>query len=474
MWKHCFGILSDKDVTTLAHNFFVMQDIDYQDLNAPPACTGSKTVPSRAEFDQQQNQQQQKKMGINPEMIAKSLDAPRKASNPNFYPPHIAKFMSRVRHNSTEADDPTQVRSNHSVPENTISKLPDTGGASVNDDVFATVQQRQTATSRKSGMRPTLNPTYDVPRAALGRTVSLENGKQMSHPLVAGSKPRSNTYTGRGQISAMSYSLPRGHTSLMMQQFASDSSRETTPSSPHAQSGLEAGVDHSQRGQQSSDYTQNDVRRTHSRNPPPHGNRAGDSIPSSPTYFTHNHPHRDDTTPSPETKFLNQSFKDHLNSLQPTKGSKGTNIVNWMQQSFNYWNSNKSVPMVKDPRVKISSRPPNRSLHFYEPMDEPQPPIGVLTPTVDSNQAPGQPVAMPHHPIVSRLQQSPHLQPRRPRSAAPVAPQSLGSQTRLPLSSSSTSLQRTSSTSLGPIVPSYPRPTSATATDADNYFVLDV
>ena len=397
-------------------------------------------------------------------MIAKSLSVPRTSSNPNFYPPHIAKFMSRVRNNS-DLDDPTQTESEEENP-NSTGPRPLDAEAATGDDVFAaqvSAQQQQQGSS-KAIAKPSLDQIYDVPRSTMERAVSFENtNKQSAHPLVAGPKPRSNTYMGGGQVIPKSVSLPRGpYTPSMLQQYASDSSRETTPLSPHAQSDSGAGsqVQSTHRNPQSSGHNQNGFGRGQSFNttqPLPVGaypNRAGDSIPNSPTYFTYNHPHRNDTTPSPETQFLNQSFTQHLNSLQPPKGPRTTHVMDWMQQSSNYWSPNKSVPMVKDPHAKA----PQASMNW-------PPPAG----TNREQRVPRKPAVVPHQPVQTRPQRPPQ-QYSRQIPGVPTRP--LRTQPRPPLSASNASLNRNPHAPLGP-TRSNPNYLPA-ASVGDDYFVLDV
>lgn len=432
-----------------------MQDIDYQELDALPHAGSMKA--SRADFDllqnQQQQQQQQQKKVINPEMIAKSIDVPRSTTNPNFYPPHIAKFMSRVRSSSIDSNDPTtqakDFGNHHSVSDN--AKNDGANADIVRADIVMPPSQQQAHVSLKSDLRP--NQHYDVPRTALGKTLSLESAnKQLSHPVTAGSNPRSDVSTGRVQAPKTSYSLPRGPSTL--QRFASETSEDTAPLSPHAHSDHGASVECKQQDRlhkkqrPTSAYTQNGARARQSAS---YGDRGADSIPNSPTFFTHNHPHKDDPTPSLEAQLINQSFQDHLNSLQSSRPStRGTNVVNWMQQSTSYWNSNKSVPKIKGAPSSV------------RPLQSPK---RMLTPTLSSNLPSKHPAVT--KPIVHSHQQQTAPQhkawPTSSLSRAP--PQPFGS---IPLSASCTSLRGKTS---GPPPQSLPLnlPTST-----DNYYVLDV
>ncbi|CAI8023157.1 hypothetical protein GBAR_LOCUS13567 [Geodia barretti] len=118
-----------------------LEDIDYDELNAPPTAVSKTVLPSRENFEQQQLQHQNQpsvaqpeKRDVNPEMLAKSLDAPRNpTSHPTSYPPHIAKFMSRVRNSSIDADDPTQATNppNKTTFPNTTTTAMD--GAAMNE-----------------------------------------------------------------------------------------------------------------------------------------------------------------------------------------------------------------------------------------------------------------------------------------------------------------------------------------------------
>ena len=451
-----------------------MQDIDYHDLHAPPSAASGAAISSRADYEQQQQTQQQQKKGINPEMIAKSLDVPRRVSNPKQYPPHIAKFMSRVRNSSTDADDPTQsLRAQTGEQFFPDSTFPAAGEASNSDDIFTekAVPHETEQPTGKSESRG--NQKYDVPKSVLGRTLSLENAsKQSSHPFAnIGTRPRSGTaYTTRGQAPATSYSLPRGrYTPLNLQQFATGlGSREMSPPSAHTHTHSDHTAERAGRpipgAQQSSDYLQNGVHRRNMYPSRPYGSRreAGDdSIPSSPTYFTHNHPHKDEPTPSPESKFLNQSFKEHLSSLQP---SKGTNVDSWMNES---WSSQKSVPLYKDPRRTLPSKAPNRYPHFYDQTHVSPPP--TITPMIPS-MGPKQPVRALHPPFIQQRELVSASNPAMnvPRSCVDL----LASAS----SASNSSLPRNPRPRAAQTMPNYPgRPNSAkAATFGDNYYVLDV
>ena len=445
-------------------------------------------------------QKQQQKREVNPEMIAKSLSAARKSPNPTSYPPHIAKFMSRVRNTSTDADDPIGGLLNDNT--NSDSTRPPTAsvGTSLNDDVFTkceTTNQQQST----SGSRHTFDEHNGFTKTPLG---SLENANKQSghsHSVSStGARPWSNSaYPGGSKVTGTSYSLPRGHyTATTMQHISTQSrSRETTPSSALTPSDLSTGgVEITNRENQLQSLTkgvqqsstinpQNGSTPRGQSRPPPipiRSNRAtagGDSIPSSPTYFTNNHPHKDEPIPSPKSQFINQSFKEHLTSLQPSKRTRSTNITTWMQQSSNYWNSNKSGPF-KGPRgVATTSSPANQFPHLFEQSNKahqtlPNYPIPI--------QAPGMPPTQgqPHS-----LQQQPLMHPRNQLNPSPspalVHPGTVGSgePNLLTSSVSNTSLHsyrnRSAALRASQPLPNYPRPHSArTATMGDNYYVLDV
>ena len=474
-----------------------LQDIDYDDLDAPPAAVAGSVLPSRAGFEQQKQTElpaQPQKRDINPEMLARSLDAPRNPnSNPTSYPPHIAKFISRVRNSSTDADDPTQPRQ----PRDEAKKLTNTpaeGEATISDDVFTGISRQQRPASTKADLRPTSgHQQYDIPKSALGRTVSLENAnKQTSHPLsVSAARQRSNTFqVGRGLPT--SYTLPCGnYIPSAPQEFSGGPrSRETTPSSAHShthsdvvQEGnwstdgqLQSSSTHSF---QHSGYTHNGVFRPNPRPPsvlPIQGKRPArggeDSIPNSPTYFTKHHPHRDEATPSPETQYYNHSFKEHLTSLQPTRGVRRMNVANWMEQSSDYWNSNKSAPFLRDAHTSLPTNPPIRPQH--RPVEQrlslpgPHIPTPAGTPVLGSHHGRQQPVrAVPHTQLAAAAPvHGASLRPFMGRQYNPLAS-----------SSSSALLQRGGMGAMGSSqpLPNYPRPHSAkTTTIGDNYYVLDV
>jgi hypothetical protein len=469
-----------------------LDDIDYDELNAPSAVLEAAVLPSRTEHQPSQDEKEKKKE-INPEMLARSLDTQRNStSNPMSYPPHIAKFMSRVRNSSTDADDPTQ-QTRHPVSKQTgPENAPFMGEASTNN-VFAGVSHHQRPASTKADTtRTSDHQYYNVPKAALGRAFSLENAnKQSSHPVpMSGARQRSSTLqAGRSQAQATSYTLPRGrYTSSGMQEFSGGPrSRETTPSSVHSHSHSDviAEADYNREGQlqststhsmqyPSAGYTRNGAFRPNPRPPsvPIHGKRpaqgGGDSIPNSPTYFTQYHPHRDKTTPSPEAQFANQSFREHLTSLQPVKGAKRTNVASWMQQSSNYWNSNKSAPFLKDSRTSFPPNPPIRS-HFHQ---NPRP--SLPNPTITPAGVPvfgSKPVPQA---TLGHQQAAQGISCIQPTAAALLRPTFNVPPNHLASSSSSTSLHRSPQAALGPSQ-SHRRPHSARpATIGDNYFVLDV
>ena len=452
---------------------------------------------------------QTQKKDVHPEMIAKSLDAPRKSAEAASYPPHIAKFMSRVRNSSTDADDPTQGLGDDQGKSTGPDRTGPTTTASVNDDVFTTPEppfQQPPAPGRVEA-KQTSDEHYRAPKAALGRAISLENAnKQLSRdqPLLPNTvaRPRSSTvYSGvlSKPPAGTSYSLPRGrYTPPTMHQFSAQfQSRETVP--PPVLTHSTDGTDAQGRGgqlqssfqgvqQPSITHTQNgSIPRAISRPPsiPIRGRASGgDSIPNSPTYFTQHHPHKDEPTPSPETQFINDSFKLHLTSLHPSKGAKSTNISTWMQHSSDYWSSNKSGPF-KGPRgVFTASNPPSQLPREQINRSRQTPPIYPTVATIPSSAR--APAARPvHQPIVGQphsLQQllPVHRRDQVPSSTTAYPTASSGGEPSLFASSvSNTSLHAYRNTS-APLrasqpLPNYPRPHSArTAPTGGNYYVLDV
>ena len=455
-----------------------LQDIDYDELNAPPAAVAPTVLPSRVHFERQQQQQQQnqpshaqpEKRDINPEMLARSLDAPRtQASNATSYPPHIAKFMSRVRNSSTDADDPTQPRdapNRPTIPSTTMESV------AMNDTVLS--RQQRSASTKADTRIPPGHQHYDVPRHALSRTISLENAnKQLGQPFpIPGVRPRSNTLqAGRG---ATSYSLPRGHYTPSAMQGAPTRSWETKPSSAHSHTRSDVNPEsiwsrdmqmqsvstHSFQ-RTSAEYTQNGLYRPQSRPPtvPINVNRqttgGGDSIPNSPTYFTQHHPHKSEATPSPETQFTNRSFKEHLTSLQPSRGTKRTNMANWMQKSSDYWNSNKSAPFLKDTHAALRTNP---GIHPHQ-----RPHLSPSTPAMST-------------PVFGSKQS--HQQPVRatatPPSVAPIPAFQNRQSNNLVSTASATMLQRSSFGGMGASQPLPNYHSTKPATVGDSYYVLDV
>ena len=468
-----------------------MQDIDYGDLDAPTAATHSNVLSSRPALEQRKpTHTHQQKRGIHPDMLARSLDTPRNPnSNPTSYPAHIAKFMSRVRNSSTDADDPTQ-------PRDVESKvtIPSTNSPEVatndDDDVFTRISRQQRPASTKIDSRHTASQQlYDIPKYALGRTVSLETtNKQSGQPFpMSTPRERSNTFqVGRGHVPVTSYTLPRGHymSSTVPEYSGGPRSRETTPSSVHSHthSDVVAEGNWSTVGQlqspsthsfQHTSHTQNGVSRPKNSRPPSvpiQANRparsAEDSIPNSPTYFTKHHPHREKATPSPETQFVNQSFQEHLSSLQPSRGVRRMNVASWMQQSSDYWSSNKSVPFLKDLHTSLPTNPP---VHPQQWAFEPR--ISMASGSITT---PATPVIGSHQGHQQSVRATSYTQPTAPSVGTSLRPYPGRQPNPLTSSSSSALLQRGAMGSSQPI-PSYTRPHSAkTPTIGDNYYVLDV
>ena len=224
-----------------------------------------------------------------------------------------------------------------------------------------------------------------VPRqqqAVHHREASLpENGvSSQSYPDFTqswGSSPRMATArTGK------SISLPRGQ-SAGLSYYRHDSSRESTP--------LTANSDGLPPAMNPRDHYHSDVRRAqtftagrayhHQRYSPSPLSHEEDSIPNSPTYFTHHHPSWERATPSPNTEALNRSFQEHLNSLEGHKKGRQHRVLDWMQHSSNDWANR---PMIKDPEASVPAKPYQRQYHVYETAEEAfgretQPPQQVQT-----------------------------------------------------------------------------------------------
>ena len=428
-----------------------------------------------------EHQQQQQQRGVkreiprsqrevNPGTVAGSMSLPRKALNPNSYPPEIAKFMTRVR-NSMDLEDPTQQdrMGGFPTPETARTSRVRKFSLDAMNDLRTQVPNHLPYTEHDDPAN--LEGMYDVPRLPIAK-VNVYDGMSQStnvlatNALTAGPKPRSRTNPDQPQLPPKSFSMPRGQfTPAAMRQFASSSSRETTPSSI-TQSDIGVGFDASQGDQHKNPRSAHHVRgggveraQTHlSKRPPPLTMPTGkvpDSLPSSPTFFTHNHPHRSERTPSPNTQSLNKSFQEHLNSLQPSKGSKTAHVMDWMEQNTLFWKK-PSFPMVKDPNTKQPPRSQPRMPHLYEPA---QP-----TPT----HSPGKQRASKKSPVPKPVQHLPqHTKPASPSYRASSS-HSLRGQAVSPHFNSSSSLTRNPHAVLGHTQ------SAKNANIGDDYFVLDV
>ena len=465
-------------------NYPPAQNIDYQDLQE---VQGSAPPPPPPSSEPQQPLQKKKgspksqKRDIRPDVFEKSVSLPRTATHPNYYPPEIAKFMTRVRNRSTDSGDPTQGRDKGMTREDaqegllgSMSKLPDIDGGT--DRSRPQVPSQQQQLPNRAGVKGAPDELYDVPRLALKQDVLFEDSRQRA---THGPNVKSSALAELTQLPPKSFSMPRGqYTPTMLQQYGHDSSRETTPNSPHTQSDLgdlSQGdrLQSPQKNPRSTNPKHNDTLRSQSfttRQPPPFAvrpNRGHDSIPNSPTYFTHNHPHRDEDTPSPQTQLLNMSFQEHLNSLQPHKPPKSVHVMDWMQKSSKFWNFDTSFPMVMDPEANTPQKPHARAPHFYEQLNNPPPSVPAPAQTEGSGEAqrpPGQPPRQP-------------LQAQRPpfqHTVMPFAPSGLGprGQPFSPRSSASTSSLHKNPPA--PLEPPKTMPTYPTATVGEDYYILDV
>ena len=201
-----------------------------------------------------------------------------------------------------------------------------------------------------------------------------------------------SSQSGRGQSvdypvqhPAKSVSLPRGQGSPMLHRYKRDSSRESTPSGPHTQSDLT----HGPRGPGPSQYQpprgynyghdwEMDVRRAQSFNmtggAPPRKTypyyREEDSLPNSPTFFTHNPPNREEATPSPHTEAVNRSFQEHLNSLDSHRKGRKLRVLDWMQRTSDVRSYDSRLPMKMDPQTTAPAQPYIRPEHLYESPNE--------------------------------------------------------------------------------------------------------
>jgi len=200
--------------------------------------------------------------------------------------------------------------------------------------------------SDEHGKQPSENtlvsmPTYDTPRNAVAslsnqQTSNIPLPKETSwpengipshrHPNLTqswDSSPRMAT-TRAGK----SISLPRGQ-SAGLGYYRHDSSRESTPSTANTQSDLPHGMTRHPPVSNPREHGHSDIRRAktfnagkpvhHLLSPTTQHSLDDDSIPNSPTYFTHHYPGRQEATPSPNTEAQNRSFQEHLNALDDCK-----------------------------------------------------------------------------------------------------------------------------------------------------------
>ena len=388
--------------------------------------------------------------------------------------------MSRVRNRSTDSGDPTQGRERGPAREvaedgllGSMSKLPD---REVGTDRPQVPSQQQQLPNR-AGFKGAPDELYDVPRSAIKRDAPFDDSRHRQQ-ATHGPNVKSSALAELTQLAPKSFSMPRGqYTPAMLQQYGYDSSRETTPNSPHTQSDLgdlSQGdrLQSTQKNPRSTNPKHSEALRSQSfttRQPPPFAvrtNRGHDSIPNSPTYFTHNHPHRDEATPSPQTQLLNMSFQEHLNSLQPNKPPKSVHVMDWMQKSSRFWNFDSSFPMVMDPEANTPQKPQARAPHFYEQLNNPPPSM----PATAQTDGPGEEQRSSGHPPGQLLQaQRPPLQ--HPMPFAPLGP-GPRRQPFSPRSSASTSSLHKNPPA--PLEPPQTMPTYPTATVGEDYYILDV
>lgn len=506
--------------------------------------TPASSVPHHHHQKQQPYQQSQiipapPSDKIKPDMLAKSLDTSRDnptvaspsavavTSSSTAYPPHIAKFMSRVRNSLTDVDDLMQQSMNQppspSHQQQDQTQATDSGISSQQRPTISHQRHTTTTTTTTTRAQSLERPHYDIPKTVLGRTVSLENSTKVPIPQAypttttittgPGHRQRSNTFQtnsnfqpgGKGHMqgTTTSYTLPRGN-------FAVGSNpREVLGAPPppppvhaHTRSDVTAGAAdnwsmggllqstsaHSfqhqryplspsypppQNGSPQQNYKPPSVPITINRQHRGQAAMSGvDSIPNSPTYFTYNHPHRDDITPSPETQQINESFRDHLLSLQPSHGTRKTNIASWMQHSSSYWNTNKSTPFLKDSHLpnpagyppRVGNVNPHSSTATPSSSAAPTPVLGPRRhqQPLPSTRPMGQISTPPHRPIINRHSNFDNS---------------------LAASSSTASLKQRAAAlgSLGSSqpLPNYPKkpphsPASKTPDLTDSYYVLDV
>ena len=104
----------------------------------------------------------------------------------------------------------------------------------------------------------------------------------------------------------------------------------------------------------------------------------GDSLPSSPTYFMQNRS-EDRETPSPHTQMVNQSFQEHLESLDPQSKVRKRKVLDWIQRSSNEaWEKENSKKenddqsrLKLDPMTHLPSKQYSRQVPIYATADNP-------------------------------------------------------------------------------------------------------
>ena len=371
---------------------------------------------------QKENSPKTQSRNVKPDVIEKTLSLPRTSSNSNYYPPQIAQFMSRVRNRSTDAGDPTQTRNKGTAREEPAETRQHShtrteegkGAANAQPQVYSSEQN-----ANKSNIRTSPEGLYDVPRHAIKRDLASADARDRTLHARTSNSGRTG---GPGQVAPKSFSMPRGQfTPAMVQQYAHDSSRETTPNSAHTQSDIGElsqgdGLQSAPKNPRSMNPKHSDVTRTQSLGQrPPFAMRTShgpDSIPNSPTYFTVNHPHRDEATPSPDTQLINKSFQEHLNSLHPNKPPKGVHVMDWMHKSSQFWSYDSSFPMVIDPEANTPQKLQPRVTHFYEQLSNP--PLTsqaqMQAPVTSTSEETSKLQRYPQHQGALRVQRAP-LQP---------------------------------------------------------------
>ena len=374
----------------------------------PPSHAAAASVPSSGSGSP-------KKKVFDPKFFVRALEQererPRAATDTSRYPPKIASFMTRVRNSSTDAnssdtgyladvmDQVVEVserkespRTNKREMTSFVSELQPP--PRVNSLSESSSQRQRSDEHEKQPSESTLvsMPTYDTPRNAVAslsnqQTSNIPLPKETSwpengipshrHPNLTqswDSSPRMAT-TRAGK----SISLPRGQ-SAGLGYYRHDSSRESTPSTANTQSDLPHGMTRHPPVSNPREHGHSDIRRAktfnagkpvhHLLSPTTQHSLDEDSIPNSPTYFTHHYPGRQEATPSPNTEAQNRSFQEHLNALDVQKRGRRSRVLDWMQRTSDARKYQSNVPMIKDPGANIPARPYQRPTHFYQTADE--------------------------------------------------------------------------------------------------------